>query len=99
MQYQNPEKPQIFYYLRGYIFRHASYPSNYTEMTLFTPKTTGIVIEVISTKRTDSSDKSGINLTVINKSTKKVTVSIKNDDASRSRVKMSSTSGSVTVRR
>jgi type IV pilus assembly protein PilO len=76
-----------------------SYPSNYSEMTLFTPKTTGVIIEVISTKRTDSTDKSGINLTVINKSTKKVTVSIKNDDASRSRVKMSSTSGSVTVRR
>jgi type IV pilus assembly protein PilO len=76
-----------------------SYPANYSDMTLFTPKSTGIIIEVLSTKRTGSEDKSGINLTVINKSNKKVTVSIKNDDTSRSRVKISSTSGSVTVRR
>jgi type IV pilus assembly protein PilO len=76
-----------------------SYPSDYSEMTVFTPKSTGIIIEVLSTKRTGSDDKSGINLTVINKSNKKVTVSIKNDDTSRSRVKVSSTSGSVTVRR
>jgi type IV pilus assembly protein PilO len=76
-----------------------SYPANYSDMTVFTPKSTGILIEVLSTKRTGSDDKSGINLTVINKSSKKVTVSIKNDDTSRSRVKISSTSGSVTVRR
>lgn len=75
------------------------YPSNYSDMTAFTPKTTGVIIEVISSKRTGSDDKSGINLTVINKSSKKVTVSIKNDDSSRSRVKIASTSGSVTVKR
>jgi type IV pilus assembly protein PilO len=76
-----------------------NYPANYSEMAAFTSKSTGVVIEVISTKRTGSDDTSGINLTVINKSTKKVSVSIKNDDASKSRVKISSTSGSVTVKR
>jgi type IV pilus assembly protein PilO len=76
-----------------------NYPSNYSEMTEFTSKTAAVIIEVISTKRTGSEDASGINLTVINKSSKKVTVSIKNDDAGRSRVKISSTSGNVTVKR
>jgi type IV pilus assembly protein PilO len=76
-----------------------NYPANYSEMAAFTSKSTGVVIEVISTKRTGSDDTSGINLTVINKSNKKVSVSIKNDDVSKSRVKISSTSGSVTVKR
>jgi type IV pilus assembly protein PilO len=76
-----------------------NYPANYSEMAAFTAKSTGVVIEVISTKRTGSDDTSGINLTVINKSTKKVAVSIKNDDISKSRVKIASTSGSVTVKR
>ena len=62
----------------------------------FTPKTSDIVLEILSEKRSGTSDNSGINLTVINNTSKKVEIIIKNDDSSNPRVSVTS-KGSNTV--
>lgn len=62
----------------------------------FTPKTSDIVLEILSEKRSGTSDNSGINLSVINNTSKKVEIIIKNDDTSNPRVSVTS-KGSNTV--
>lgn len=62
----------------------------------FTPKTSDIVLEILSEERSGTSDNSGINLTVINNTSKKVEIIIKNDDSSNPRVSVTS-KGSNTV--
>lgn len=62
----------------------------------FTPKTSDIVLEILSEERSGASDNSGINLSVINNTSKKVEIIIKNDDSSNPRVSVTS-KGSNTV--
>ena len=63
----------------------------------FTPKTSDIVIEILSEKRSGTSDNSGINLTVINNTTKKVEITVKDDDTTNPRVSVTSKGHTVNV--
>ena len=64
-----------------------SFPLDYS-FSQFEPKTNSdLFIKIYSDPRLDNNDKSGINLTIINKSDREVQVLSYNDDASRPRVK------------
>lgn len=74
------------------------YPrNNSAEGKIFVPKSENIVLEIISENRVGTSDNSGINLKVINNTSKKVEVIIKNDDSSNPRVSVTSEGYTVNV--
>ncbi len=63
----------------------------------FTPKASDIVVEILSEKRNGSSDNSGINLKVINNTSKKVEIVIKDDDNTNPRVSVNSKGNTVNI--
>ncbi|ASW42295.1 hypothetical protein [Clostridium isatidis] len=74
------------------------YPKdNSPEGMQFIPKSENIVLEILSENRVETSDNSGINLKVINNTSKKVEVIIKNDDSSNPRVSVTSEGYTVNV--
>lgn len=74
------------------------YPKdNSPEGMQFIPKSENIVLEILSENRVGTSDNSGINLKVINNTSKKVEVIIKNDDSSNPRVSVTSEGYTVNV--
>ncbi|WP_418223159.1 hypothetical protein [Clostridium isatidis] len=74
------------------------YPrNNSAEGKIFVPKSENIVLEIISENRTGTSDNSGVNLKLINNTSRKVEVIIKNDDISNPRVSITSEGYTVNV--
>ncbi|NLK94100.1 MAG: hypothetical protein GX275_02750, partial [Clostridiales bacterium] len=74
------------------------YPrNNSAEGKIFVPKSENIVLEIISENRTGTSDNSGVNLKLINNTSRKVEVIIKNDDISNPRVSVTSEGYTVNV--
>lgn len=74
------------------------YPrNNSAEGKIFVPKSENIVLEIISENRVGTSDNSGVNLKLINNTSRKVEVIIKNDDISNPRVSITSEGYTVNV--
>jgi len=74
------------------------YPKdNSIEGKEFTPKSEDIVLEIISEKRTEATDNSGIKLKVVNNTSKKVEIIVKDDDNSNPRVTVTSEGYTVNV--
>lgn len=74
------------------------YPKdNSSEGKEFTSKSDDIVLEIISDKRTESSDNSGIKLKVVNNTSKKIEIIVKDDDTSNPRVSVTSEGNTVNV--
>lgn len=74
------------------------YPKdNSSEGKEFTSKSDDIVLEIISEKRGESSDNSGIKLKVVNNTSKKVEIIVKDDDTSNPRVSVTSEGNTVNV--
>ena len=65
----------------------------------FTPNSDNIEVLLTSEKRDGTDDKSGISLKVVNKSSKQVNITIKDDDATNPRVAAPTTEGNVSVTR
>ena len=65
----------------------------------FKSKSEDIVLEIISEKRADTSDNSGINLKIINNTSKNIEIIIKDDDTSNPRVSVTSEGNIVNVTR
>lgn len=86
------EKNGKFYY--SYKVGNTTYPTTGTKE--FTPYSGDICIEIVSEPRSDSSDKAGMKLKIVNNTSKKVKCVISNDDTSKPRVSTSS-SGDGTV--
>ncbi len=63
----------------------------------FTPKSSDIKVEILSEKRIETSDISGVKLSVINNTSKKIEVVIKNDDTANPRVFVTSKGNTVNV--
>lgn len=63
----------------------------------FTPKSSDIVFEILSEKRSETSDNSGVKLSVINNTKKKIEVIVKNDDTSNPRVSITSKGNTVNI--
>lgn len=63
----------------------------------FTPKSSDIVVEILSEKRSETSDNSGVKLSIINNTSKKVEVIVKNDDTSNPRVSLTSKGNTVNI--
>ena len=63
----------------------------------FVSKSEDIVLEILSENRVGTYDNSGINLKVINNTSKNVEVIVKNDDASNPRVAVTSEGYTVNV--
>lgn len=63
----------------------------------FTPKSSDIVVEILSEKRSGASDNSGVKLSVINNTKKKIEVIVKNDDTSNPRVSITSKGNTVNI--
>lgn len=74
------------------------YPDS-TEGKEFTPNSDAIEVLLTSEKRDGTDDKSGISLKVVNKSSKQVNITIKDDDATNPRVAAPTTEGNVSVTR
>ena len=73
---------------KKYYFRYYNESDNYPKDKIveeFKPKGNEILVDILSCKRLDETDNSGINLIVTNKTDKKVNVMIHDDD-SKSRV-------------
>lgn len=74
------------------------YPKeNSIEGKEFTPKSENIVLEIISEKRSEATDNSGIKLKVVNNTSKKVEIIVKDDDNSNPRVTVTSEGNTVNV--
>ncbi|MFU7515740.1 GspMb/PilO family protein [Clostridium sp. HCS.1] len=74
------------------------YPKdNSIEGKEFTPKSENIVLEIISEKRSEVTDNSGIKLKVVNNTSKKVEIIVKDDDNSNPRVTVTSEGYTVNV--
>ncbi|MDB1935314.1 MULTISPECIES: hypothetical protein [Clostridium] len=74
------------------------YPKdNSSEGKEFTSKSEDIVLEIMSEKRGESSDNSGIKLKVVNNTSKKVEIIVKDDDTSNPRVSVTSEGNTVNV--
>ena len=74
------------------------YPKdNSIEGKEFTSKSENIVLEIISEKRTEATDNSGIKLKVVNNTSKKVEIIVKDDDNSNPRVTVTSEGNTVNV--
>lgn len=74
------------------------YPKdNSSEGKEFTSKSDDIVFEIMSEKRGESSDNSGIKLKVVNNTSKKVEIIVKDDDTSNPRVSVTSEGNTVNV--
>lgn len=74
------------------------YPKdNSSEGKEFTSKSDDIVLEIISEKRVESSDNSGIKLKVVNNTSKNVEVIVKDDDTLNPRVTVTSEGNTVNV--
>ncbi len=79
---------------------HEAYPDKqYKETFEFIPSGKDLKLRILSFPRGDKEDKSGISLSIINNSDKKLIYQIKNDDPSSPRVKIGKTTGSVQVER
>ncbi|MDV4149366.1 hypothetical protein R0131_00800 [Clostridium sp. AL.422] len=65
----------------------------------FTSKSDNIVIEILSEKRGEASDNSGVNLKIVNNTTKNIEVIIKDDDSSNPRISVKSEGNTVNVTR
>ena len=63
----------------------------------FTSKSSDIVIEILSEKRNETSDKSGVKINVVNNTSKKVEVIVKNDDTTNPRVSLTSKGNTVNI--
>lgn len=63
----------------------------------FTSKSSDIVIEILSEKRIETSDKSGVKINVVNNTSKKVEVIVKNDDTTNPRVSLTSKGNTVNI--
>ena len=73
------------------------YPEGSSQGKEFTPKSENIVIEITSESRVNTSDNSGLKLTINNNTNKNVEVIIKNDDKSNPRVSTVSKGNTVNV--
>lgn len=74
------------------------YPKdNSIEGKEFTPKSEDIVLEIVSEKRSEATDNSGIKLKVVNNTSKKVEIIVKDDDNSNPRVTVTSEGNTVNV--
>lgn len=74
------------------------YPKdNSSEGKEFTSKSDDIVLEVISEKRGESSDNSGIKLKVVNNTSKNIEIIIKDDDTTNPRISLTSEGNTVNV--
>jgi type IV pilus assembly protein PilO len=75
-----------------------SYPENYKDSWAeFTPASQSISFQVVSTKRADSGDKTGVNLSLINNTDMALRVFIINDDKTSSRINLKKQEGSIFV--
>lgn len=63
----------------------------------FTPKSSDIIVEILSEKRSETSDNSGVKLSVINNTSKKIEVIVKNDDTTNPRVFVTSKGNIVNI--
>lgn len=74
------------------------YPKdNSSEGKEFTSKSDDIVFEIMSEKRRESSDNSGIKLKVVNNTSKRVEIIVKDDDTSNPRISVTSEGNTVNV--
>ena len=73
------------------------YPEGSSQGKEFTPKSENIVIEITSESRVNTSDNSGLKLTINNNTNRNVEVIIKNDDKSNPRVSTVSKGNTVNV--
>lgn len=88
------QKEGKYYY--HYKTASAQYPQNYIEPVAFTPKSNVVNLQILSSPRVDAQDKSGVNLTVINKTNLKLVITVKNDDA-KSRIKWTDKVGDIQI--
>lgn len=87
------------YYCR-YKTSKSSYPKDYNNgWKEFQPSAQSINLQVVSAPRTGSGDKTGINLSLINKTDLPLRVLIKDDDADSSRIKLVRQEGTINISR
>lgn len=85
-------------YYYKYKTQNESYPKKYDKDAVgFVPGSNTIEMMVVSNPRTGATDKSGVNLTVINKTDLAFVITVSNDDKTNSRLKIVKQSGNVTV--
>ncbi len=87
-------------YFYKYKTSSSSYPADYSQQGIeFSPEGNAIQLQVISTPRTGAQDKSGVTLTVVNKTDLEFQIQVSNDDASQPRFSTTNNSGRVSVSR
>lgn len=86
-------------YYYKYKTNQSSYPMQYNETGVeFKPSNSNISIAVFSNKRTSDTDQVGVNLRVINKTSKSIDVIVSNDDSSKPRVTLTGEGNSVNLK-
>lgn len=86
-------------YYYKYKTNQSSYPKQYNETGVeFKPSNSNISIAVFSNKRTSDADQVGVNLRVINKTSRSIDVIVSNDDTSKPRVTLTGEGNSVNLK-
>lgn len=76
---------------------HDSFPGGSTELSGFEPKGDAIRVLIDSSRRTSANDTSGATVTLINKTDKKLSVDVMNDDINRPRIRITRSTGNIEV--
>ncbi|HYF75405.1 MAG TPA: hypothetical protein VD757_02355, partial [Candidatus Nitrosocosmicus sp.] len=75
-----------------------SYPEDYNNgWEEFEPAPQGINLQIVSAPRTGAEDKTGVNLSIVNKTDMPLRVFIKDDDANASRIKLVKQEGTINI--
>jgi len=94
VQFQE-DKGELYY---KYNTSSTFYPNdNSSKGKKFIPNSSDIVFDITSEKRLGNDDNSSVKLKVINNTTKKVNITVNNDDAGNPRISVSSEGGTVNV--
>ncbi|GLC31404.1 hypothetical protein [Clostridium omnivorum] len=86
-------------YYYKYKTNQSAYPKQYNETGVeFKPSNSNISIAIFSNKRTSDADQVGVNLRVINKTSRSIDVIVSNDDTSKPRVTLTGEGNSVNLK-
>lgn len=92
------KKDNNYYY--KYKTSKGSYPLNYEgEGASFIPLSSEIIIKAFSSKRNNGEDKASVNIKIINKTDKNITVFVEGDDKDKPRISITGDAGNVDVKR
>lgn len=89
------QKDKKYYY--HYKTSRDQYPRNYLVPVEFTPKGNAVHLQLISSKRSGPTDKSGVALTVVNATDLKLIIDVQNDDP-RSRIVWAKKEGDILIK-